>query len=81
LHVGEGAERANRLELALAEAVAAKDLQALLERCSGTSRLAKVEGARPEPVQQGADTEFVTDCAERLEAFADGPLCELKVAG
>jgi len=81
LHLGEVAERANRLELALAEAVAAKDLQALLERRPGASRLAEVEGARSEPVQQAADTELVPDCAERLEAFADGPLCELEVAG
>lgn len=38
LHLGEVAERANRLKLALAEAVAAKDLQALLALGAAAAR-------------------------------------------
>src|SRR5829696_7617886 len=40
LHSSEVAERADRLQLALAEAVAAKDRQTLLERRPGAGRLA-----------------------------------------
>ena len=80
LHSSEVPERADRLELALAEAVATEDRQALLERRPRAGRLAEVDGARRESVQHDADAELIVDCAKRGEALPENLLCEPELA-